>query len=86
MQTTEDDAYLNWCPFYRTAGAGNLDVTEFHDNRPAETSELDDPANCIGSRCMAWRWKMRDVRNPSNVVTHKAALDIGYCGLVGKPD
>lgn len=29
---------------------------------------------CIGSKCMAWRWKYGDYAKPQ-----------GYCGLAGKP-
>lgn len=36
------------------------------------------PWNCIGSACMAWRWKYGfSEPNKEN--------DKGYCGLAGKP-
>ena len=42
--------------------------------------------NCIGSRCMAWRWcGERWERNKAGERI-RAKDDLGYCGIAGKPD
>ena len=40
--------------------------------------------NCMGGRCMAWRWKHEDFVDEfaGNKVEYKGK---GYCGLGGKP-
>lgn len=38
-----------------------------------------EPWTCVGSGCMAWRWKWDDVSGARISVTH------GYCGKAGKP-
>lgn len=54
---------------------------------------IDDPGNppsarCIGSACMAWRWKDAPVvgrrLNPDKPAPFDRAGD-GFCGLAGKP-
>jgi|HubBroStandDraft_1064217.scaffolds.fasta_scaffold778719_2 hypothetical protein len=44
---TEDDAKTKWCPFTRVGEQASGAA----ENRP------DGSFNCIGSACMAWRWK-----------------------------
>ncbi len=49
--------------------------------------------NCVGSGCMAWRWKIRmepmgdpyDVTKPPPLA-RAMPLTHGYCGLAGKPE
>jgi len=35
------------------------------------------PQACVGSACMAWRWKRDNNDNPSS--------KFGFCGLAGRP-
>ena len=41
---------------------------------------------CIGSKCMAWRWRYnnRDLIK-DRPEEFKGLKDVGYCGLAGKP-
>lgn len=57
---TEDEAKTKWCPMVRDNGS----------NLNGESSR------CIGSACMAWRWK-------HELVVHGESLR-GYCGAFGK--
>lgn len=48
------------------------------------------PANCIGSACMAWRWKWNVTLPLVGVVVHSHILasdggKLGYCGKAGEP-
>jgi hypothetical protein len=91
---TESEARKKWCPFARVLlpvnQAGNR-ISTFHlqlakksDPRDHEyylQQEAD--CNCLGSRCMAWRWAgYRKVR--SGVVPQQDEAH-GYCGLSGNP-
>lgn len=39
---------------------------------------------CVGSFCMAWRWKVKvDIR--ILVTVHLVSTTDGFCGLAGKP-
>ena len=62
---SEDEAKEKWCPFSRV---WSYEGGSF--NRDLDGSEA--VANCIGSRCMAWRWE--DNRR-----------ERGFCGMAGKP-
>lgn len=80
---TEGEAKTKWCPFVRYP-CGYKAI-----NRP--TSAIGDDGNrgsCIGSECMAWRWKV----TPQQVTeawrdepehTRITSSD-GFCGLAGK--
>lgn len=80
MSVIETQAAQMWCPFARVLlpihQAGNR-VSTFHmevarkgDQRDFEHFQRQvADCNCIGSRCMAWRW------------TDEAS---GYCGLAGR--
>lgn len=65
---TEDEAKTKWCPFVR--------VDSTASNRVAfdEFSANDDPC-CIGSACMAWRSKERQVER---VQTGLGQLPVPY--------
>lgn len=83
MIVTEEQAKEKWCPFARVLlpvhQVGNR-ISTFH----MEVARKSDPrdfehyqrqvadCNCIGSRCMAWRFTSRFGGE-------------GYCGLAGMP-
>lgn len=97
MIVTEADAAQRWCPFARVLlpvhQAGNR-ISTFHkecaqreanrggpnDLKHYEQQERD--CNCIGSRCMAWRWAGYQ---PVPSVVHGQDEAHGFCGLAGKP-
>lgn len=46
-----------------------------------------DKGQCVGSRCMAWRWTKKPIADePILGGTNKGSEGIGYCGLAGKPE
>jgi hypothetical protein len=65
---TEEQARENWCPFAHvmlttSAFGGGVAANRYgNDMIPLKT-------RCIASRCMGWRWFVKDKD--------------GYCGLVG---
>lgn len=83
---TEEEAKKKWCPYARVLGTidqGVSQIAAFSFNRHKEGEPF---GQCIGSACMAFRWKARfgtDPNNPENCAaltpTH------GYCGLAGTP-
>jgi len=71
---TEDEAKTKWCPFIRE--------TE-HPDGVLQTNRSDlsrGSWNCIGSACMAWRWKMTWDETGIGVEENFH----GYCGLAGE--
>jgi len=68
---TEDEAREKWCPHARMLESYGERASY---NRAVSPSGGDEEAStkCIGSACMAWRWKPGDNRR-------------GYCGLSGSP-
>ena len=80
---TEDQAKTKWCPF---ANSRSIDRS-MGDNQRMATAWLpneDDSESfticCIGSECMAWRWKERsDFKNESS--RKGTSYDNGRCGL-----
>jgi hypothetical protein len=73
---TEDEAKTKWCPFAR---AQSMNVAVSRDGFGAAY----DTCLCIGSACMAWRWKMEPlVDGFSPRIESKTD---GRCGLAGKP-
>lgn len=67
----ETEAVTRWCPFIRfsqrdTYGSGGRD-----DNRVGFGDDQD-RTSCLGSECMAWRWR-----------TDIADSNEGFCGLAG---
>lgn len=74
---TEDEAKTKWCPFSRVSKDGTAPSC----NRGNDEGKTPVGSDCIGSRCMAWRWvvdpKQRHPDNPTKPT--------GYCGLAGKP-
>lgn len=76
---TESEALTKWCPFVKArdffegAGcSGNAHAFVIYDH----ISRVPMDSRCIGSSCMAWRWKDELVR---------PATSQGFCGLAGKP-
>lgn len=76
---TEDEAFDRWCPHsrrYHEQGSYNRTDNKWH---------VPESTNCVGSRCMAWRW----VKDPlvEFVANDKTVLgqtsEHGYCGLAG---
>ena len=54
---TEDEAKTKWCPFARVAYDGfngNRFCAEEHNRIALNPAS----SRCIGSNCMAWRWKI----------------------------
>lgn len=83
---TEDEAKTKWCPETRYFNDG----TKMWVNRTG----VDWLDKCIGSACMAWRWKQRVTNqeemdnNQYSTIRIKPILedtDQGYCGLAGRP-
>ncbi len=56
---TEEEAKTKWCP----------QIVDADSLMSGEQS-----GDCIGSRCMAWRW-----------LGSKGPEQQGYCGLAGRP-
>lgn len=81
MFLSEADAKKKWCPFSRAHDGENRIGNEVNMT-PTGT-------NCIGSRCMVWRWN----EGPDFTVRateefrrtgRRLAPEQGYCGLVEK--
>lgn len=76
---TEDEAKTKWCPFVRVHG-GDLSFNRY--------AAADNPAfncTCLGSACMAWRWRWipeMEISRGAHLIESKTE---GYCGLAGKP-
>jgi len=83
LEMTEEEAKTKWCPFAKVvmlpegtaAVPMGRKVTRDQDNAVRTIGD-----HCIGSACMAWRWK--DPTTPH--LDDRDALG-GYCGLAGKP-
>jgi hypothetical protein len=76
---TEDEAKTKWCPQARDSEtAGNRSA--------ALPSDIRFP--CIGSACMAWRWKFVAFYDEAGTEPRSADNKcgrIGFCGLAGAP-
>lgn len=83
MTYTEEEALNKWCPH---AVASHTDPRAGIQPHKLEKQDKPPLHNCIGSRCMSWRWKMRfgtDPANPENCAVLEPTH--GYCGLAGQP-
>lgn len=88
MFVTEEEASGRWCPHGREIrreyqGSGVSALTSF--NR----SPNGDVPSCLGSLCMAWRWKDPKVLREIDLTTSDivdAPPRRGYCGAFGKPE
>lgn len=84
---TEDETKTKWCPFVRYANSpfsNNATANRWKQSEPADQPHALNPVpcRCIGSDCMAWRWRDREPI-PSNDPMYKPPR--GFCGLAGKP-
>lgn len=72
---TESDAYTCWCPMIRFSSDATITITnrgeEVQTYRASTIPRVE--SSCVGSDCMAWRWKDEEAGD-------------GYCGLTGKQD
>lgn len=77
---TENEAKNKWCPFARVGVYHGGACTAV--NRHPEPSVRED-TKCIGSGCMAWRWK--NGVTPEQAAKWEKPLKAeelkGYCGL-----
>ena len=73
----EDEARTKWCPmaiYIRFATAEERPSA--HNHRVG--------SECIASDCMMWRWE-KGTAIVDGGLQADVQLDIGYCGLAGKP-
>lgn len=77
---TEEEAFDRWCPHSR----------RYHEqgsyNRTDNKWNLPESTNCVGSKCMAWRWVVDPLVNfvaSDKTIVNKTS-EHGYCGLAGK--
>lgn len=87
---SEDEAKEKWC-FAFTASHTDPRAREYVATDGAFDSTASGPFrhHCIGSECMAWRWKT-ETYTPSGgdpLATRKPARNTedGFCGLAGAP-
>ena len=77
---TEDEAFEKWCPYSRRYHeGGSYNRTDNKWNVPEST-------NCVGSKCMAWRWikdPLVDFVAKEQTIINKTS-EHGYCGLAGQ--
>lgn len=71
---TEAEAKAKACPFAKVDGSNR-----WKQSLPADEPWAMNPVGCrcIGSACMAWRWKNNPIGKPLGTE--------GYCGLAGRP-
>lgn len=83
---TETEAKTKWCPFARYTSSRGQGI-----NRWAMADDYNlspGPAKCLGSACMAWRWKEDEgFKRAADAEYRKTGKrlenDCGYCGLAG---
>lgn len=96
MIVEEKKASDHWCPHVRHPGEeGGTFNRGFEAGNEINTGRTSGnwSCACIGSRCMAWRWRMEKVictyDDPNAVArdyyTHEPSTTHGYCGLAGRP-
>lgn len=87
MLLREKKARTKWCPFVRVGGpVGNKGQGTSANRSPGQHPASDSDFLCLGSGCMAWRWKSeltRYVRTPSGMTPTLTKRVRGYCGLAG---
>lgn len=66
---TEEQASEKWCPAVRSSAGAYAKAV----------SATNKDAVCMGSRCMWWRWDVKDY-GPGIEMPK-----MGYCGMAGKP-
>jgi hypothetical protein len=95
---TEDEAKTKWCPFARGIiehGGNRMAYGAGEPALPDEAqveygAEMADLFPCIGSACMAWRWRYEQTNKPPlgqaswpQVEPIYARTEQGFCGLAG---
>ena len=70
---TEQEAKTKWCPQVETGA--------YRPNPDGANIRL---SFCIGSACMAWRWKPKPLVE-SDRFGPQIDSEYGFCGLAGKP-
>ncbi len=84
---TEEQARAKWCPWVRHV---NAEMQACGNSMPFSDGVrgMGPTANCIASKCMAWRWGWEQEQLPPERITKEYAQlvpsDHGYCGLAGK--
>ena len=79
---TEDEAKTKWCPFVRGDNSDNA-INRWCDGKVPDGQYA--MAYCIGSQCMAWRWRMSPADAAQvNARGNAGAEAGGYCGLADK--
>ena len=78
MLLSERAARQCWCPFARVLCSAQYAMAGV--NR--DGSGMDPHSRCIGSECMAWRWKEDPGPQPPNAPERD---DRGWCGLAVTP-
>lgn len=80
---TEEQANKLWCPFAREVVLGHNPAPASYNREEGRASQR---ANCVASKCMAWRW----IVSPQQSREASAAepdepppFPHGYCGLAG---
>lgn len=58
-----------------------IEEKEAHDMQCARNPSA---SFCFGSRCMAWRWHVKEKDVPGVVVIRQRSTTHGYCGLAGE--
>lgn len=85
---TEEEAKTKWCPMARDRdGAGNRVPYGDADADPVPQEYARNEAMvfpCIGSACMAWRWRNGAFPLPNDPPSISGRYE-GYCGLAGHP-
>ena len=54
MILTEQEAKERWCPFVRYTSIRGQGINRWVDDADRQVNP--EPARCIASQCMAWRW------------------------------
>ena len=67
---TEAEAKTKWCPMMPRG---------YRANRASDGFVRDD-LSCIGSECMAWRWKQEGIEHGEPIYNDT----YGHCGLASK--
>ena len=93
---TEEEAKTKWCPHVVASHTDPRQPPSQYEREAGATSPF--RHNCIGSACMAWRWKRGPVEarpaRPAydeesgkhyDIPARKAAPGDGFCGLAGQP-
>lgn len=82
----EAEAKTKWCPFSRLDIVKDKKSVSSGINRIVSDHDLVVPvqANCIGSECMAWAYKVECFKHPrGGQMVNRQSDTEGYCTLMG---